>query len=57
MRLKFPGLSCVVRPVVAYKNLMFLQIHVAVNFDLDISTGTNSFFFPRQIPKSNAPWR
>ena len=34
-----------VRPVVAYENLMFLQIHVAVNFHLDISTGANFLFF------------
>ena len=31
------------RPVVAYENLTFLQILVAVNFDLNISTGTFSF--------------
>ena len=46
-----------VRPVVAFENLMLLQIHAAANFDLDISTGTNFFFFFRQISKSNAPWR
>ena len=44
MLFKFQGFSCVVRPVVAYENLTFLQIYVAVNFDLDISTGT--LFFP-----------
>ena len=40
-----------VRPVVAYDNFTFLQIHVAVNL---IST-VNILFF-RVIPKSNAPW-
>ena len=32
-----------VRLVVAYENLALFQIHVAVNFDLHISTGTNFF--------------
>ena len=44
MRLKFAGFSCVVRPVVAFENLMLLQIRVAENFDLDISAVTNFFF-------------
>ena len=44
MLFKFPWFSCVLRPVVAYENLTFLQIHVAVNFDLDISTGTHFSF-------------
>ena len=33
-----------VRLVVAYENWMFLRIHVAVKFDLDISTVPNIFF-------------
>ena len=39
--------------LVAEENLMLLQMHLAVNFDLDLSTITNFFF--RVIPKSNAP--
>ena len=45
-----------VRLIVAEENLMLLYIHLAVNFDLDLSTITNLFlFFFRVIPKSNAP--